>query len=98
MPYEYDLLDELLKVLADGGDWGYATAAIANHFWHTNDKTVRRFLASMVFDELRPADLRLAAYYTLHEVAGSDLWNLPDAHVFKIPEDLDKVFLQECLT
>ena len=56
-----------------------------------------RFLASIVLDESRSAEIRLAAYCSLFEVSARDLWTLPDANIFRVPDDFDLQFLRKCV-
>jgi hypothetical protein len=97
MAAHIDPLKKAFKDVTDGIDWGYSMAEITRRFWRTRDKTVQNFLATIVLDESRPRDIRLAGYCALFEVSGRDLWTLAPMHEFKIPDNLDLPFLKECL-
>src|SRR5438045_1129144 len=97
MPEDNSGVGNPFKNVTEGVNWGFSVAEIANRFWHTNDARTRRFLAGVVLDELRPVDMRLAAYCALFEVCGRELRTLPPINEFKIPDDFNLRFLNECL-
>jgi hypothetical protein len=72
-------------------------AGAAGDYFGTQHKGVARFLAGVVLSEVFSRDVRLSAYFSLFEVCGRDLWTLRPVQEFKIPDDLDLPFLQECL-
>jgi hypothetical protein len=92
-----DLLKKACEQVKHGANWGIALADIALHFRRTNDQSTCKFLAGVVIDESHPRDLRVAAYYSLFEVSGRDVWALPLIHQFRIPDDLDMGLLSEYL-